>query len=124
VAAGGAILIVDDDPDIREALRDHLELLGYEVVVAADGVEALRCLKYGPAPAAMLLDLNMPRLDGEAFASHVRETAGHAEVPIVAMSASSRRLPPRLATAHLDKPFDLDALDALLGRYCTSFDAG
>src|SRR5512141_95703 len=94
VAHLGAILIVDDDPDIREALRDYIERLGYEVVVAADGAEALLCLKYGPVPALMLIDLNMPRLDGEAFAARVRDaTSCHSDVPIVAMSASSRRLP-------------------------------
>ncbi len=118
VGLAASVLIVDDDPGIREALRDYVELQGYGAVVAADGAEALLCLKYGPTPALILVDINMPRVDGEAFAARVRASPAHAQVPIVVMSASARRLPPRLASEHLEKPFDLERLDPLLQRLC------
>ena len=112
------ILIVDDDPSIREALEEYVEQLGYRAAVAADGAEGLRCLERGPRPDLVLLDLNMPRVDGEALASRVRASATLSEVPIVVMSASTRRLSPRLATDHLEKPFGFAQLDAVLGRFC------
>ena len=60
------ILVVDDDADVRESLSEFLELHGYEVVAAADGMEALDRLQT-VSPCAVLLDVKMPGMDGVAL---------------------------------------------------------
>ncbi len=59
------ILIVDDDPDILDALTMIIETKGYQVVTARDGIEALANLK-AEKPDLMILDLLMPKMDGWA----------------------------------------------------------
>ena len=67
------LLVVDDDMDIRDALQDALELEGYAVQLAADGLEALERLRSSePRPQLILLDLMMPRMDGVAFREALR----------------------------------------------------
>ena len=60
---GRRVLVVEDDADIRELIKTRLRLAGFAVTTARDGVEALELLQT-LSPAAMVLDLNMPRLDG------------------------------------------------------------
>jgi CheY-like chemotaxis protein len=118
MACGGCILVVDDEPDIREVVREFLESLGCKVVLAVDGLDALDCLARGPMPCMILLDLMMPRLDGAVLARQLREHPHLRSVPIVSMSASGRTLTPPLVVKHLDKPFCLDAVAAPIARYC------
>ncbi|HEY1391111.1 MAG TPA: response regulator [Ktedonobacterales bacterium] len=59
------VLIVDDEPDIRAMLRDLLQLEGYTVSLAADGVFGLDQLRTSPRPLIVLLDYKMPRMNGE-----------------------------------------------------------
>ena len=59
-----AVLVVDDDPDIRETLRDVIEMEGFAVVTAADGREAMDRLRMGLRPSLIVLDLMMPRMSG------------------------------------------------------------
>ena len=118
MACDGCILVVDDDADIRAALREHIESLGCSVVVAVDGVDALECLGGCAAPCLVLLDLNMPRLDGEGFARRVRDHACHCGLPIASMTAERQRVRPENTQAHLDKPFDLADLEAIIRRFC------
>ena len=61
--ANGKILIVDDDPDIQEMLRDRLEFLSYDVITASDGVEGTARIE-ADQPDLVLLDILMPRMDG------------------------------------------------------------
>src|SRR5579862_4602951 len=61
------ILIVDDDPDIRDSLKEVLEDEGYEVNGVANGREALDYLRKSPRPCVILLDLMMPVMDGWQF---------------------------------------------------------
>src|SRR5690348_10429116 len=65
------VLVVDDDLGLRETLRSLLELEGYAVALAGDGLDALRALE-GVAPDAILLDLMMPRMNGEEFVQELR----------------------------------------------------
>ena len=110
------ILVVDDDPDIRETLADVLVDAGCEVVGAANGRQALDVLRDGFAPCLVLLDLMMPVLDGEGFLNEVRGDPALAAMPVVVMSASNRTVSG--ADAQLRKPMHLtDVLDAL-ARYC------
>ena len=65
------ILIVDDDPSIREILATQLTRLGYEVILACDGLEAVEAFK-ADAPDAILMDVMMPRLDGLGACQKIR----------------------------------------------------
>jgi len=66
------ILVVDDDPDILEALTITLEAQGYQVVTAKDGIDGLAALKAGK-PDLMILDLLMPKMDGFAVCKELRD---------------------------------------------------
>jgi PAS domain S-box-containing protein len=69
----GRILVVDDERTIREVLTQYLEDAGYQVVVAADGTEALALLETGPPIAALVTDLSMPGMDGLAVIRTAQE---------------------------------------------------
>ena len=66
------ILVVDDDPDILDALSIILESSGYQVVTARDGIEGLAGIK-AEQPALLILDLLMPRLDGFAVCKELQD---------------------------------------------------
>ncbi len=66
------ILVVDDDPDIREVLKDRLESLGYVVQAAADGKEALKVLEK-QNPQLILLDIEMPAMSGLEILKEIRK---------------------------------------------------
>ena len=83
----GLVLVIDDDPDVREAVRDTLEDEGYRVSVAENGEAALRRLRDGERPTVMLLDLMMPVMDGEQFHAAVMDLPALRDIPIVLMSA-------------------------------------
>src|SRR5215467_5460683 len=76
------ILVVDDDEDIRELLKIFLEADGYQVRLAADGLEAWQHLENGSGPALILLDLMMPRMDGEQFLRKIR-CSNFAGTPVI-----------------------------------------
>jgi two-component system response regulator MprA len=110
------ILVVDDEPLIRDVLVDLLRDEGYAVVTADDGLAALEVV-LGEAPALVLMDVMMPRMDGCAA---FRAMRGHLQgdgLPIVLMSAMAEPadLDPEIA-AFLRKPVDLEDLLALVAR--------
>src|SRR5436305_4151442 len=85
----GAILIVDDDSDVRAALSELLEDEGFSVEGAPNGREALARLRQGQVhPAVILLDLMMPGMDGWDFRSEQMRDPQLAAVPVVIVSAS------------------------------------
>ncbi len=84
--AEGDVLIVDDDPSVRERLRSALERQGWSVVEAVNGRDALVKVMHGP-PRAILLDLNMPVMDGFQFLHDLREKPGCADIPVIVFSA-------------------------------------
>ena len=84
--ADGDVLVVDDDPDMRDRLRAVLERNGWAVREAANGCEALDQVKHG-VPRLVLLDLTMPVMDGFSFLDRLRVLPGCAEVPVVVLSA-------------------------------------
>ena len=111
----GAILIVDDDNDVRSALSEMLEEEGFAVEGAHNGREALAYLRAGGAhPAVILLDLMMPGMDGWDFRSEQMRDPKLAGVPVVIVSASgfsheSIRTQFRPA-AYVEKPIERKAL--------------
>jgi CheY-like chemotaxis protein len=113
------VLVVDDDPSLREMLAFILESEGYEVARARDGAEAVACLADGWRPAVMLLDVLMPVMDGWAVCEWVAaHLAAHERPHVVILSASLApgvALP--LADAQLSKPFGVDAVLDLVRRF-------
>jgi CheY-like chemotaxis protein len=101
------ILVVDDETQLREVLALALELEGYAVVQAADGVDALLALQGGALPDAIVLDLEMPLMPGWEFrAAQLRDPA-IAGIPVLVLSASPH---PVAADRRLPKPSRLEDL--------------
>ena len=82
------ILLVDDDPDILDAISMILDSQGYQVVTARDGVEGLASLR-AEKPALMILDLLMPKMDGFAVCKELLDPrwAKYANIPILILTS-------------------------------------
>lgn len=114
------ILVVDDDPSIRTLVAEVLELEGYEVETACNGVEALEAVKRH-RPATMLLDMQMPVLDGWGVASALERLG--LGVPTLVMTAAMNaweQAAEIAAAGYLAKPFDLDELLTAIERMCAA----
>ena len=110
------VLVVDDEPTIRELVVEVLRLEGYAAVGAADGRAALAAMEEA-APDLVLMDVMMPGLDGRAAYLAMRARPAGVAIPVVLMSAAAdpARLPAGVA-AFLPKPFDLEQLLGLVAR--------
>jgi CheY-like chemotaxis protein len=107
------ILIVDDDTDTREVLSIILQVAGYDVRSAADGMEALRRIQAGELPSLILLDLMMPRMDGPGLVQALQRIPGLSEIPFVVISGDPhawQRATQLGAADCLVKPIDLERL--------------
>ena len=114
------ILLVEDDPDLREMHALTLRLSGYCVFETSDGIEALALLRR-VRPHIVLLDLQMPRMDGWEFLSRLRARHAFRDLPVCIISAEP--VDPRIeheVVAHLQKPFLPSTLLAVLERYCSA----
>jgi CheY-like chemotaxis protein len=118
---GRPVLVVDDDLDIREILSETLEDLGFEILTAANGREALTVLRglQGGA-SAILLDLMMPVMDGYGFLEARAQDPRLASIPIVVVTAGHGIDNERIGAAIpiIRKPFDLSQLVNVLDRVC------
>ena len=106
------VLVADDDKDILQLLRLRLELLGYGVVQAVNGVDALE-LAREEEPALAILDVMMPGLDGLEVTRQLR--AGNSRIPIILLTARIQESDVSAgidagADAYLGKPFDASDL--------------
>jgi CheY-like chemotaxis protein len=118
--AAATVLVIDDDLDIVDSIREVLEDEGYTVVVAKDGEEALERLT-GLTPQLILLDLAMPNMDGSAFRTAQRQNPALAKIPTVVMSAADRTREMAMALDPEDcllKPIKLATLLEVVARYC------
>ena len=108
------ILVVEDDDDVRSAVCESLDAEGYEVIAAANGVQALERLRSGAPPRLIVLDLMMPMMNGWQFRTAQRADPAFAGIPVIVMSAVGgdhvEAVQPLAAVAFLRKPFDLDTL--------------
>ncbi len=106
------MLVVDDDPDILEALAEILEVEGFDIWRARNGQEALERLG-PPSPQLILLDLMMPVMDGYEFALKMHVKKEVAGIPIIVLSAD-RNVGTKAkeigAVGYLAKPFELNEL--------------
>ena len=112
------VLVVDDEPMIRQLAADCLAEAGYQVDTAANGSDALRVMNRH-APDLIVLDLMMPQLDATGFVERMRRQPRFAHVALVIMTAAYGALDAakRLgAHACVSKPFELDDLVAEVER--------
>lgn len=111
VLNGGPVLVVEDEPSIRELLCDAFEQEGLEVVTASEGEQAVRIAK-ARRPAVVILDMGLPLIDGGAVADAIRDAYGDS-VPFVVVTASRRieEAAARIGAArYFTKPFDVPEL--------------
>src|SRR5437588_6370877 len=113
---GELILVVDDDPSIRHLLRLALRGEDFEVALARDGAEALARVEEC-VPALILLDLNMPHMDGATFLSELRRRGLCPGTPVIVLTAGFNASPDTASLLDslgvqtcFPKPFDLDDL--------------
>jgi CheY-like chemotaxis protein len=109
--------VVEDDPDIREAVSEILREEGFEVVAASNGREGLERLAQMARPCLILLDMNMPVMDGPEFLARVREDPELRACTVLIVTAL-KTAPPLGADGYLRKPFDIGELIAAVERYC------
>ena len=106
------ILVVDDDAGILEAIEGVLDLEGYLVEVAHDGVEALHKVKLN-SPSLILLDIMMPQLDGFAVAADLERQGLRSTIPLIVLTADGNAAAKAArigAAGYVTKPFTLDGL--------------
>jgi CheY-like chemotaxis protein len=116
------VLVVDDDPDIRESLETVLGIHGHPVATAADGIEAITLLRREPAPpCVILLDLMMPGMNGFELRAELDADPALANIPVVIITGAGAMVEEKsgsLRAEVLRKPFDLKALLTIIKRFC------
>src|SRR5262245_25625584 len=118
----GKVLVVDDEPAVRQLLREFLASRGYEVLLAADGPEALGLVEL-EKPQLVLLDIVMPGMDGVETLTLIRMI--DPTLPVIIVTANSdisltSRLLAMGAVDYIPKPFDLDYLDQAVSIQLTA----
>ena len=119
--AGMRVLVVEDNPLNQQLARELLEEVGVDVVMADDGEAALARIEADTFDA-VLMDIQMPRMDGHAATRHLRASARHATLPVIAMTAHAlAEERARCVAAGMDdfltKPVEPASLYAVLARY-------
>ena len=117
-AGGTTVLVIDDDPAVRDVMTRSLAAEGVRVVTAADGEEGLR-LAAQLCPAIIFLDVLMPRMDGWAVLSALKADRSLTDTPVVMMTITSEMEMGYLlgASEYLTKPIDRDRLVVLIQKY-------
>lgn len=110
------VLIVDDEADFRETLRDAFEDDGYEVATAANGLEALHQLRSLESVCVVILDLVMPQLTGAEVYAAMQADPRLAAIPVIIASSDTSRAPAGVKA--LQKPLDLRTLKAEVAKRC------
>jgi CheY-like chemotaxis protein len=120
VAVPKKILIVEDYADCREFIKLLLETFGYSVLEAGDGYEAVETVKT-QSPDLILMDMAMPFMDGLTATKIIRKLDDGAEIPIIALTASTNSFYKEALNAGCDevikKPFENERLKSLLSYY-------
>jgi CheY-like chemotaxis protein len=115
------VLVVDDEPAIRQLLDDLLSAEGHAVLSATDGRNALDKLRAGARPCVILLDLMMPLLDGWQTAQQLRNDPDLRTIPFAVIAANPRYEADAYrmgAAAWLGKPVEIDALLETVEHLC------
>ncbi|MBX6389854.1 MAG: response regulator [Frankia sp.] len=114
------VLVVDDDPVIRQLVVVNLELEGFEVHTAVDGADCLERI-HEIAPSVITLDIMMPQVDGWEVASRLRDDPATADIKVVMLTARAQEADLRRGSrlgvdCYLTKPFDPDELIGVVQR--------
>jgi CheY-like chemotaxis protein len=112
---GAHVLVVEDEADLRSALVELLSIWGYRVSSACDGREALERLRAGQEPVVVLLDLQMPVMNGDELLDEVTRDPPQRPLRIIVLSANvdvERREAHDRVAAALNKPVTADRLHA------------
>jgi CheY-like chemotaxis protein len=109
------VLVVDDEADIRETLREAVEMVGCTALLAKDGIDALRVLGQH-RPCLIILDLIMPNMTGEELLEAMRLQPELAQLPVIISTSAPRRAP--VGVPVLPKPIDLRAFWAWIRQNC------
>ena len=113
------VLVVEDEEDLREMIREALELNGYAVVTAADGRQALARLSGIEHLCLVIIDLLMPGMNGWDFFHELRRRPELQAVPIVVHSSVADRAPAGV-TRVLQKPVVFGTLLSTVREYCAA----
>jgi CheY-like chemotaxis protein len=119
-AGSGSLLVVEDEPSLRKAVAIAFKRLGYTVLTAQDGVEAVEVFQtHGDEISCVLCDLSMPRMNGWETLTALRKLAPG--IPVILASGYSEAQVlegdhPELPQAFLSKPYDFETLAATLAR--------
>lgn len=108
----GHIVVVDDDPMIRFLVQEYLKASGFTVDAFESGKDALAALP-SLTPNLVMLDLQMPGMNGIEVLQQLRANPGTADVPVLMLSANAgeaQTLSDTVANAYLEKPFQMQAL--------------
>jgi two-component system, sensor histidine kinase and response regulator len=112
------VLIVDDEPDIRDSLKDFFKDEGWSVDAAANGAEALDILQAEEPPDVVILDLLMPVLGGNDLYAKMQADPRLAKVPVIISTSDPSRAPSGVLI--MKKPVNLDRLLETVERYGAS----
>jgi CheY-like chemotaxis protein len=114
------ILVVDDDWDILDAMKETLESEGYETVVAQNGEAGLDYLRTHALPGVILLDWNMAPMNGPAFMNELGTDRRWSGIPVVLLTADTRveNKARNGFVGYIAKPIDLDKLFTTVAHYC------
>jgi CheY-like chemotaxis protein len=113
------LLIVEDEEDLREMLRDALERRGFNVVTAANGQEALAAIPQIEHVCLVLLDLFMPEMNGWDFFDALKAKDAWQEIPVIITTSAPNRAPVG-ATRVLTKPLSLDRVVSTVQEFCAA----
>jgi CheY-like chemotaxis protein len=112
------ILIVDDERDIRDSLKDLFEDEGYVVSTAANGSEALEILKHGATPSVMILDLLMPVMGGVELFQTMQADPRLSRIPVIVSTSDPSDAPSGVLI--MKKPIRLDRLMLAVEQHVTT----
>lgn len=119
---GRTILIVEDYEDSRCFMKVLLETYGYDVLEAADGLEAIKTTRES-FPDLILMDISMPLMDGLTATKTIRTFKRGVNIPIIAITAYGKRFYKKAIEAGcndlIEKPVDFDSLETVLKQYLT-----
>lgn len=114
------ILVVDDDPDIRDNLRTMLTQYGYEVDTTDEAAQVISISKEDP-PDLILMDIWMSGSDGREISQQLKNSKETRNIPIVLVSANSdvEKSSKQIGVDFLAKPFEMKALLSKISKYCS-----
>jgi CheY-like chemotaxis protein len=115
------VLVVDDDYSVLDSMKDVLEDEGYEVFLAANGLEALKELRRGIRPCVILLDLMMPVMNGWEFRQEQLLDNNFAAIPTIIVTAHNRAEESAAelkAASCIRKPVRPETLLEAIGKFC------